>query len=99
MINSSTESPELGKHAWSGQCCPTENTQHWDAGATFSVGIFEWIQPKSMKTGKCKRGPVKVRIKGLCSEADKVYALADKIAGQLNAGTYAGPKNVWCLPG
>lgn len=80
----------MTQHGYSGQCAP-----HTGCGIgyrTFSVGIFEVVPTASGKG--TKRGPVKVRVKGMVSNPQAVYDVADKIVQKLDAGTYAGPKNV-----
>ncbi len=42
----------------------------------------------------CKRGAVKVRVKGPVNDPEQVYAKARTIVGELDAGTYTGPKPV-----
>ena len=84
---------ELNKHYFEGSCAPGGKlpplAYHWD---TFSVGVFEAV---STADGKhIKKGPVKVRVKGLTRYPDPVFAKAREIAAALDAGTYSGPKNV-----
>ena len=82
---------ELNKHYFEGSCAPGTSPYVllWD---TFSVGVFEAI---STADGKhIKKGPVKVRVKGLTRYPDPVFAKAREIADALDAGTYSGPKNV-----
>lgn len=82
-----------GKHDFDGNCAPSaDGVLTYTAQETFSVGIFEWVPTSSGKG--CKRGAVKVRVKGPFSDPEKVYSKARAIAGELDAGTYAGPKNV-----
>lgn len=84
---------EAGKHGFDGDCAPgAAGVLKNSVQETFSVGIFEWV-PKSSGKG-CKRGAVKVRVKGPFGDPEKVYAKARTIAGELDAGSYAGPKNV-----
>lgn len=59
--------------------------------ATFSLGVFEWVPAKS---GGVKRSAVKVRVRGLCRNADAVEAEAARVASELDNGTYSGPKRV-----
>jgi len=92
MSNLKIENPRhIGKHYWEGECDPTNVKNKWSF-RTFSVGIFEWMQKAGGKGGK--KGKVKVRVKGSVAEAEKVYNLANEIARQLDAGTYAGKKIV-----
>lgn len=83
---------EAGRHAFDGQWAPGRRALIYSAQETFSVGIFEWL-PKSNGKG-VKRGPVKVRVKGSVINPGRVTQRAEEIAAQLDAGTYAGPKNV-----
>lgn len=70
--------PELGRHDYDGACAPGQPT--WNHNGTFSVGIFQRVkrtdrnQPKTLK-----RGPVICRVKGLTSEPEMVYQLAERI--------------------
>ena len=54
--------------------------------------MFEWVQRKD-GTG-LKRGPVKVRVKGLAAHSSLIFARAREIAEELDAGTYTGPRCV-----
>lgn len=84
---------EPGKHDFEGSCAPgASGVLKNSLQETFSVGIFEWV-PKSGGKGH-KRGAVKVRVKGPFHDPEKVYSKARAIAGELDAGTYVGPKNV-----
>lgn len=59
---------------------------------TFSVGIFKWelkYDKKSMKKGKAV-----VRVSGLTSETDHVFAEAERIVNLLDAGEWDGRKTV-----
>ncbi len=81
-----------GTHSFDGKCDPAKCGGAWSGQETFSVGIFQWAK-KSSGAG-LKRGPVKVRIVGLVSDPESVYAKANEIAGKLDAGVYAGSKTV-----
>jgi len=85
--------PVIGKHDYSGACAPGgDNLPAWHTRwHTFSVGVFEWV-PSSTK--RPKKSLVKVRVKGATSDPDRVYAVADKIVAELDAGTYSSPKTV-----
>ena len=79
-----------GKHAYDGGCMPAgEDGVKWES---FSVGIFAW--EKMAKGNRLKRGKVKVRVRGLCVQAEAVYAKADQIVRMLDAGEYNGSKTV-----
>lgn len=81
------------KHDYSGSCGPGSSfNMSAYTQETFSVGIFQWL-PKSSKNG-LKKSSVKVRVSGKVSDPDKVYAKAEEICKQLDAGSYTGPKNV-----
>jgi Ni,Fe-hydrogenase III small subunit len=78
------------QHGYSGSCAP--DTGCGIGYSTFSVGIFEVVPTASGKG--TKRGPVKVRVRGLMTNPQAVYDAAQRIVEQLDAGTYSGPKNV-----
>lgn len=82
----------LGKHAWASSCGPGDGYGFH----TFSVGVFEWVK-RSSRFG-VKRGLVKVRVEGLSSQSEAVYAKAAEVVNQLDAGTYAGPKRIRVKP-
>lgn len=82
---------EPGKHSFDGAFAPGATAAAFIQD-TFSVGVFEWL-PKASGKG-CKRGSVKLRIKGAFCAPEYVYAKAREVAAQLDAGTYRGPKNV-----
>ena len=82
---------EEGKHDFDGSCAPF-GREAFFGQKTFSVGIFQWLRKSSGKG--LKRGPVKVRVSGYVSDADKVYARARLIVGELDRGEYRGTKNV-----
>lgn len=63
--------PELGKHSFDGACAPDGREGKWRF-ETFSVGIFQWVA-KSGGNG-VKRGPVKVRVKGLTDTTPKRFS-------------------------
>lgn len=84
---------EAGKHDFEGSCAPgTDGVLKHSTQETFSLGIFQWV-PKNSGKG-CKRGAVKVRVKGPFHKPTDVYAKAGEIVAALDAGTYSGPKNV-----
>ena len=51
---------------------------------TFSVGIFQWIPTKS-RSG-LRKSAVKYRVKGKPSNPEEVFARADQVVKNLNAG-------------
>lgn len=59
---------------------------------TFSIGVFPW-EPRVNGDGM-KRGKSVVRVKGWAQDPEPVYDCALEIAGELDRGTYAGPKVV-----
>lgn len=81
----------MTQHGYSGQCAPTD--KFWIGYKTFSVGIFE-VVPTASGKGTKRGGAAKVRVRGLVSNPQDVYDAAQRIVEQLDAGTYAGPKNV-----
>jgi len=81
----------VGNHEYSGQCAPG-NGSMW-SNTTFSVGCYEMV-PRKRDKSSSKRGPLKVRVRGLVSNSQAVYDKAEEICNQLDAGTYTGPKNV-----
>lgn len=81
---------KTGKHDFDGGYMPGIERHNWNQ--TFSVGVFQWVLKVS--GNGIKRSAVKVRVRGQCHDAEKVYAKAREIAAELDAGTYAGPKNV-----
>ena len=81
-------SAQTGKHGYSGSCAPGSC---W-VGESFSYGIFE-MAPAKTATG-WKKGPVKVRVGGPSGKAKEIKAKTEEIVVALDAGTYAGPKNV-----
>lgn len=82
---------ELNKHYSDGSCAPRPGS-YYSTNQTFSMGIFQAVATANGKG--IKRGPVKVRVKGPCSDPEKVYAKTREITIALDAGTYTGPKNV-----
>lgn len=84
-----SEQPEAGTHGYRGSYLPKEGCT--PNHATFSLGVFEWVLAKS---GGVKRSAVKVRVRGLCRNADAVEAEAARVAAELDNGTYSGPKRV-----
>jgi len=79
------------KYEFSGSCDPAKYRNH-SSMATFSVGCFPILMKASGKG--TKRGKVEVRVTGFVSDPDGVYAAAREVCAKLEAGTYAGPKNV-----
>jgi hypothetical protein len=76
---------------WLGNCDPATYKPLCGRFSAFSVACFQWL-PKAK--GGLKRGRCVVRVFGPTSRPDLVYSKATEICNQLNAGTYAGPKNV-----
>jgi hypothetical protein len=79
-----------GTHQYNGAHAPVQGQIHWNT--TFSLGIFEWVPKVNGK--ECKKGKVKVRVRGLCNNAPGVFNVADRICKELDAGTYTGKKTV-----
>lgn len=82
--------PEAFKHDFDGACIPKKGVI--STYKTFSVGVFQWL-PKSRGKG-LKRGPVKVRVSGLCRASTVVFATARGIVEALDENRYSGPRNV-----
>lgn len=77
-------------HIFSGSCDPN-GPNVMTTFKTFSVGIYEIIPTKS---GKIKKGKVKVRVKGKINQAESVYQKAKEIIKLLDEGKYTGSKNI-----
>lgn len=82
--------PAAGLHDFDGSCAPEPGRYHW--AGTFSVGVFAYVERAGGKG--LKRGHVSVRIKGLSSDPESVYAKAREICEALDAGAYDGPAMV-----
>lgn len=83
----------IGTHSYDGKCAPAKPGEFKHIPQmTFSVGVFEWVTTRS--GAGIKRGPVKVRVSGPVQDAPRVYDRANQIVVELDAGHYAGPKNV-----
>ena len=81
----------MGKHEYSGAWSPRVGGQYY-SNTTFSVGIYEaFPEFAGERAGK---SAVKVRVSGYTIKPELVYQKAREICEQLDAGTYAGPKNV-----
>lgn len=81
--------PIVGRHDFDGSCSPGKSNVNYQ---TFSVGVFQWLLKTDKKS--LKRSAVKVRVKGLVSDPEAVYARAREVVGQLDKGTYNGPKSI-----
>ena len=79
-----------GQHDFDGACVPVSGAA--PQTMTFSVGCFAWTE-RAHGNG-LKRGKVKVRVHGLVSDADAVYARAREVCNQLDNGAYVGPKTI-----
>jgi len=84
--------PKAGEHGFAGSYAPGGTCIKYFTNETFSLGVFEWL-PKSGGKG-FKHSAVKVRVSGRVGDETSVFDKAREIAGQLDAGTYTGPKNV-----
>jgi len=82
----------MGKHAFSGEYAPGNGLSRFKT-ETFSVGCYE-TGPKASGKGTKRIGAVKVRVRGNMADAELVYAKAQEVCHALDAGTYAGPKNI-----
>lgn len=84
----------VGKHDF---IMPSLNTDC----VTFSFGVFLWLSSSDGK--RAKKSISIVRITGLTSNPAPAYAKAREVVALLDAGHYAGPKNInlcksRCLP-
>ena len=62
-------------------------------GQSFSVNIFQWglkSSGKEMKPLKCT-----VRVKGNCSDVDKVLSFCENVVNDLDNGIWDGRKTVY----
>jgi hypothetical protein len=78
-----------GRHDWSGMWDPH---QMQGSHVTFSVGIFQW-RDKTFKKG-LRRGEVVLRIKGWCSDPQRVYDTAELWCDKLDNGEDPGVKTL-----
>ena len=77
--------PQAGKYGYDGSCKPTKERPRMSGQVSFSLGIFRWVE---MKTGKgLKREKVFTRVTGPVSQAELVYATAERICDMLDNGT------------
>lgn len=84
---------KTNKHEYSGAWAPPrDGSRFFSQSNTFSLGIFQWVAKDSGKG--LRKTAVKVRVSGPTHTPETVYAKADEIVKALDAGTYAGPKNV-----
>lgn len=74
--------PRAGEHGYDGACAPGRSGYAPFGG--FSVGIFEWLR-KSRGKG-LKRGKTKIRVRGMCSNPQRVYDLAEEWCQRLDRG-------------
>lgn len=59
---------------------------------TFSVGIFKWELKNNGKS--MKKGRTIVRVSGLVSDKDKIFAFAEKVVNDLDTNLWDGRKSV-----
>jgi hypothetical protein len=59
---------------------------------TFSVGIFKWELKNNRKS--MKKGKTIVRLYGLVTDKEKVFAAAERVVNDLDAGVWDGRKSV-----
>lgn len=91
----SLQERKVGKHDFYGSYSPQGGTHCFGGQQTFSVGCFQWLARPTRYVHLGPRcGTVKVRVSGPVGKQDQVEAKAREICAQLDAGTYAGPKNV-----
>lgn len=79
----------VGRHEFHGHFVPKEGRAGYGQ-LTFSVGIYEWVLKADGKG--VKRGKVKARIYGWCSDPELVYAEARRCCAVLDAGGELGFK-------
>ena len=82
---------ELNKHYSDGSCAPKPGARY-STNQTFSMGIFQAVETANGRG--IKRSAVKVRVKGSCSDPEKVYIKVREIIAALDTGFYVGPKSV-----
>jgi hypothetical protein len=90
-MNTMSTEPKAGTHGFYGSCAPLNDGAR-SRYTTFSVSVFEWL-PKHR--GGVKKGTAKVRVQGLTANPQPCYDLAAKIAAELDAGTYSGPRRIF----
>lgn len=90
QIDTYPESPTPGEYGFD-----AIRPQHGGPWETFSIGVGKW---KKLKNGNMGREKATVRVGGRSDNPEPVFALARKIADQLTAGTYAGPKVIHAKP-
>ena len=89
MSEISKITPEHGKHDFDGSWNPTNGFRGHNT--TFSVAVFQWHKGVS---GKLKKLPCVIRVKGDCAEAEKVYAKARDLCQRLDMGIKLSAKSV-----
>lgn len=77
-------------HDFNGECAP--GNLNYFSNETFSVGIFQWI-PKTSGKG-LKKSSVKFRIKGFCSNPEKVYDAANRFCDLMDNGWIPDKKSM-----
>lgn len=79
---------KYGDHDYSGKIDPLD----LDYLRYFSVGVFAY--ERKAKGTELKHGTVKVRVRGLARNPEKVYAKAREIVKLLDKSRYYGPRTV-----
>ncbi len=78
----------VGKHDYDKENCLAETG--WNK--TFSVGIFKWELKNNRKS--MKKGKTIVRVSGLVTDKEKVFAFAENVVNDLDANLWDGRKTV-----
>jgi hypothetical protein len=80
----------VGKHDFDREVAERyASISHFD---TFSINIFKWglkSNGKEMKPLKCA-----VRLRGKCSDKERMFAEAERIVAALDMGRWSGKKSV-----
>jgi len=78
----------VGKHDYDKENSLSESG--WNK--TFSVGIFKWELKNNGKS--MKKGKTIVRISGLVTDKEKVFAFAENVVNDLDSNLWDGRKSV-----
>ena len=57
-----------------------------------SVGVFKWELKSNGK--EMKKSKAIVRVKGLVTEKEKVFEVAENVVGALDSGSWSGKKSI-----
>lgn len=78
----------VGKHDYDKENCLAG--AGWNE--TFSVGIFKWELKANRKS--MKKSKIIVRVSGLVSDKEKVFAFAENVVNDLDTNLWDGRKTV-----